>query len=244
VHAISYREYDLRKIVHTRIVHNSMFLVNGRDHRFHSASFQSAMDVRMNREGKNVLATVSIYSPSPNRYWGRNVRCGGRGSIANALGLAPLVVSVVVLNCACVRNKGTEESVGDGSISRSAVRVEGGASSLALSATVKVREAPVGLRKTATESVDRTHVVSDLCGGICERSRKLRCKNAAECERNCQAMGLIAGCNEQMLVLYRCLGGQAVDRWECAEDGVAAIRDGFCEAEQEKAVACVEMKTK
>jgi hypothetical protein len=35
---------------------------------------------------------------------------------------------------------------------------------------------------------------------------------------------------------------EPIDHWECAEDGMGAIRDGYCNEEQGQAVACMEQK--
>jgi hypothetical protein len=82
--------------------------------------------------------------------------------------------------------------------------------------------------------------LSERCGQICENSRKLGCKNMRECQSNCVAMGSLRPCVEAVTALYTCLSAQPSERWECAEDGVAAIREGFCESEQERAVACMD----
>jgi hypothetical protein len=45
-----------------------------------------------------------------------------------------------------------------------------------------------------------------------------------------------------MSSFYKCLVREPVEHWECGADGVAAIKVGFCDAEQEKAVSCMEAK--
>jgi hypothetical protein len=57
---------------------------------------------------------------------------------------------------------------------------------------------------------------------------------------NCLAMGVGTPCSDQMSKFLRCLVSEPVERWECGEDGVAAIREGFCDKEQEQAVGCME----
>jgi hypothetical protein len=59
---------------------------------------------------------------------------------------------------------------------------------------------------------------------------------------NCLAMAVGTPCTDEFAALYACLVKEPPERWECAEDGVAAIRDGFCEKEQERAVGCMETK--
>ena len=198
----------------------------------------------MQRNETIVLRTESIYKPLPTRSWGRNVTRSGKRSTATSPRLLPSLAIAVVLICDCARPELREEPVIDGSVSRSSVDQDGSPHAVELSHGASAPETTVASRNVMGEGIGRSPALGDLCVAICERSRKLRCGSAAECERNCQAMGLVAGCNGQISAFYRCLAGQPLDRWECAEDGVAAIRDGFCEVEQERAVACVEMKTK
>jgi hypothetical protein len=86
--------------------------------------------------------------------------------------------------------------------------------------------------------------IVSTCSEICRRSQELRCKNAHECEPNCRAMAALKPCRESVSALFGCLVRQPLTNWECAEDGVAAIREGFCEAEQARAVGCMEDKLK
>lgn len=44
------------------------------------------------------------------------------------------------------------------------------------------------------------------------------------------------------MVFYACLEKQPTKNWECGEDGVAAIKPGFCDGEQGSAVHCMEAK--
>jgi hypothetical protein len=80
------------------------------------------------------------------------------------------------------------------------------------------------------------------CREICERSRRLNCVNVAQCMPNCLAMGSLTPCTQKITTLFQCLVGQPVQNWECAPDGVAAIRKGFCDSEQRETVACMEAK--
>ena len=80
------------------------------------------------------------------------------------------------------------------------------------------------------------------CRQICERSRQLNCENAAKCMPNCLAMGSVTPCTAQILRFYGCLVGHPLRDWTCAEDGVAAIREGLCDEEQGQTVACMEAK--
>lgn len=53
------------------------------------------------------------------------------------------------------------------------------------------------------------------------------------------AMGSLTPCTDRVGQLYKCLAREPVAHWECATDGVAAIRDGFCDREQGDAIDCM-----
>jgi len=82
--------------------------------------------------------------------------------------------------------------------------------------------------------------VSAACDEICSRSRELHCAGQARCPQGCVEMAAIPGCEPPFAALYTCLTAEPVAHWECSEDGVAAIRDGYCEKQQAAAASCVE----
>jgi hypothetical protein len=92
--------------------------------------------------------------------------------------------------------------------------------------------------------VDRqtANAVEQSCKGICEHSKTLKCAHAEECMKNCIGMGVGTPCSEQFSALYACFLREPIAHWECSEDGIAAIREGYCEKEQERAVGCMEAK--
>ena len=57
-------------------------------------------------------------------------------------------------------------------------------------------------------------------------------------------MSIGTPCADEFAGLYRCLENEPVAHWECAEDGVAAVREGYCEKEQATAVGCMEAKAR
>ena len=81
------------------------------------------------------------------------------------------------------------------------------------------------------------------CEKICSRSRELGCVRAADCMEGCLEMASIEPCIASFEKLYSCLAGEPVAHWECAEDGIGAIREGYCEREQAAAAGCVEAQT-
>jgi hypothetical protein len=55
-------------------------------------------------------------------------------------------------------------------------------------------------------------------------------------------MASLTPCNPQVASFYQCLKVQPLSNWECDDDGVGAIKVGFCEKEQAAAVGCMEAK--
>lgn len=84
--------------------------------------------------------------------------------------------------------------------------------------------------------------IEATCRDICDHSQKLNCKNAAECTPNCIGMATTTPCSKEVGVLYACLVKQPAPNWECTADGVASIRDGFCDKEQMQTVRCMESR--
>jgi hypothetical protein len=89
---------------------------------------------------------------------------------------------------------------------------------------------------------EAARAVERSCTSICDRSRALKCARANDCMPDCLAMAVGTPCADEFASLYRCLVKEPDAHWECADDGVAAIREGFCEKEQEKSVSCMEAK--
>lgn len=90
-----------------------------------------------------------------------------------------------------------------------------------------------------TSSVGASEL-AQACRDICQHSRRLNCIHADECATNCFGMGSVPSCQTQFAAFYRCLVGQPNQNWRCDEDGMASIREGFCDREQQRAVECVE----
>jgi hypothetical protein len=81
--------------------------------------------------------------------------------------------------------------------------------------------------------------VKRQCAGICARSTELKCAQAAECEALCAASMADPTCAAQMSAATSCMLKEPAANWECTEDGVAAIKEGFCEAEQNAFATCL-----
>src|SRR5262249_26771516 len=85
-----------------------------------------------------------------------------------------------------------------------------------------------------------TNAGADPCAGICDRVRPLGCKHNEGCVAQCREMRQVPTCASEMTAVLGCFGREPVAHWECSEDGTPAIKDGFCDAEQSKFVACVQ----
>jgi hypothetical protein len=86
--------------------------------------------------------------------------------------------------------------------------------------------------------------VESACAQICNRSQQIHCANTTDCGQNCVAMAVLTPCGQEMQRFYHCLVGQPLANWECAEDGVGAVKQGFCDDEQRQAVDCMQAKMK
>jgi hypothetical protein len=84
---------------------------------------------------------------------------------------------------------------------------------------------------------------SDLCGALCARSRELACAKQAECGKLCAEMVAMPACGSQLVAALACFGSRPASDWECDPDGIAAIKDGFCEGEQARFASCLEHAT-
>ena len=100
----------------------------------------------------------------------------------------------------------------------------------------------VAARAVGAARIEITPSVERSCRQICDRSVLLRCASVDKCLPNCLAMGSATPCTDEILRFYDCLVAQPVQNWECAPDGVAAIKRGLCDAEQGRTVACMEAK--
>lgn len=93
-------------------------------------------------------------------------------------------------------------------------------------------------------SPDAARAIERSCAKICEHSTSLHCAHAEDCTPNCLAMSIGTPCADEFAGLYRCLESEPPAHWECAEDGVAAVREGYCEKQQAAAVGCMEAKAR
>jgi hypothetical protein len=102
---------------------------------------------------------------------------------------------------------------------------------------------PAAKANAGNVDVAAARAVEKSCTDICERSRTLKCKGSADdCMKSCIGMAIGTPCSDAFSALYACFGREPAEHWECGEDGIVAIREGFCEKEQERTVTCMEAK--
>jgi len=95
-------------------------------------------------------------------------------------------------------------------------------------------ELPPAAAKLATHAPG-----TDPCPTVCERSKELRCSAVAECSQRCAESRDLAACSSEMSAVLRCITREPVGHWECSEDGLASIKDGYCDGEQAAFMSCM-----
>ena len=82
-------------------------------------------------------------------------------------------------------------------------------------------------------------VANSPCAAICSRSTELGCSQASTCEATCRASMADGLCIAEMSAATSCMLREPAKNWECSEEGLSAIKDGFCEDEQMQVVDCM-----
>jgi hypothetical protein len=77
-----------------------------------------------------------------------------------------------------------------------------------------------------------------VCTQVCDRTEKLHCGPLEACMAACAAASDGSVCPAEMSKLMSCALKQPAEHWECSDEGVAAIRDGYCDKEQEAFMSC------
>ncbi|MEP7050521.1 MAG: hypothetical protein ABJB12_09225 [Pseudomonadota bacterium] len=149
------------------------------------------------------------------------------------------------LGFSCSRN----EPADDNSRGQAAASAHAQASPLSLPSPPAQVEAPIptpAASATSTPAASAKLVVAPgieaACAKICSHSQELKCTHAEQCAQNCLAMASLTPCSRAFQELFACLGKEPPAHWECDDDGVAAIREGYCEKEQASTTKCLEAK--
>jgi len=97
---------------------------------------------------------------------------------------------------------------------------------------------------TRTPSPSAPPGLSATCEKLCAYSGQLKCgRKEQPCVKDCIGMASLEPCTPAFHDLYSCLLREPLTHWECGEDRMGAIRDGYCEKEQAAAAGCVEKLT-
>lgn len=108
-----------------------------------------------------------------------------------------------------------------------------------------VTQAALPVAAPATSGVDAAALsapgASDaLCVKMCERGLALHCKlDASGCREACQ-QSLSPPCDGELRASLACVTVEPLAHLECSDEGLPVIRDGYCNAEQTKLMACVQ----
>jgi hypothetical protein len=76
------------------------------------------------------------------------------------------------------------------------------------------------------------------CTEVCDRTTKLGCGARQACLDDCAQANDGSVCGAQMSAFMACALTHPVEHWECTESGVAALRQGYCDTEQQTFVGC------
>lgn len=96
-----------------------------------------------------------------------------------------------------------------------------------------------GARSAASAAPQAAAAAGDPCEVVCQRSNELSCNKREGCPALCKEMLLEDTCKAELLRALACFVKEPAKNWECGEDGLASIREGFCDAPQEQFLDCV-----
>ncbi len=78
------------------------------------------------------------------------------------------------------------------------------------------------------------------CTALCEITQALKCgKSAADCQAACLPMLGVSPCGAEMNAVLACMLREPQPHWQCGSDGMAELRDGYCDAEQSAFARCM-----
>jgi hypothetical protein len=84
----------------------------------------------------------------------------------------------------------------------------------------------------------------DPCTIMCRHSDRLACSGLAQCGESCRQLVALPDCAAEMAAALACFIKEPDDHWQCGDDGLAAIREGYCEREQAAYVNCLQRSEK
>jgi hypothetical protein len=76
------------------------------------------------------------------------------------------------------------------------------------------------------------------CGEFCSHTASLHCGTRETCEAACGSMLGARACQDRVQAFLVCVEKEPIAHWECV-NGLPAIRDGYCDAEQAQILECI-----
>lgn len=87
--------------------------------------------------------------------------------------------------------------------------------------------------------VEATNEGTSQCVDFCTHTAPLHCGPREACQLACASLFQVEACRVSAQAFLRCGEEEPVAHWECVE-GLPAIRDGYCDAEQAGVFKCVQ----
>src|SRR5439155_863841 len=80
----------------------------------------------------------------------------------------------------------------------------------------------------------------NACIAMCDKVSSLKCSTMAECIKGCGEMRTaMTACSKGLDSFMLCLVQQPVGNFECNDEGVPSVKDGFCDAQQQALASCL-----
>ncbi|MBN1652573.1 MAG: hypothetical protein JXA30_02235 [Deltaproteobacteria bacterium] len=102
-------------------------------------------------------------------------------------------------------------------------------------------EAPTSSEESTskkTSTITKSVNVDPRCLRICGHVSELNCGTESVCVQGCSYMVNIPKCTPQMNAFIDCVSKESVDHFECGEQGIPSIKEGYCNEEQARFAEC------
>jgi hypothetical protein len=160
---------------------------------------------------------------------------------ANSLRWLRVALAASALGCGC--DQRSAAAAGESPPAQAALQAER-AKPGALAAPPPAAPAPAAITPAAAPqapaAAPAAKVAADApCAALCVHSTELKCGEAENCGALCKQSLSGEICAAEQRAANACMLTQPTANWECSEMGVAALKDGFCEHEQEAFLKCM-----
>jgi hypothetical protein len=92
---------------------------------------------------------------------------------------------------------------------------------------------------SAAGAVTPTPATANPCTTMCRYPLEIHCAAADGCVAECEHAWDIDVCRDTMRRSLSCFAAQGKDAWACDEDGLPAVKEGHCDAEQAAHAECM-----